>query len=172
MSGIDTDLLKMHLAGTVSFPPKHQGYGSVTVFTKGKKSKSITLVKIEQGLDHENCIARTVFSDDVKAVFEPQADSSCELVEGTWHAGPSQVEDFLNKKLDAGSTFEAVIFVGEDAQSLLETKVGMTAAECAEFYPPTPRKATAGSHYAMTRTGCTQTTGSDYPPPVSPPGGP
>lgn len=173
MSDIDPDLLKMHLAGTVSFPPKNQGYGTVTVFDKGKRSKSVTLVKIEQGVEHENCIARTVFRDDVKAVFEPKTSSSCELSAGTWHAGAAQVKAFIDKKQDADSSFEAIVFVSEDAQSLLETKVGMTAAECAEFYPPTPRKTTAGGHYAMTRTGCTQTACNDYPPPPIPgPGGP
>ena len=159
----DKDLLKMYLAGTIAFPPKHQGPASVTVFTEGQRAASVTLIKVEQELSHGVSISRTFFADDVKAIFEPKA--SADSTDGTWHAGAGKVSRFIEDKLAAASTkngsqsFTAEIYVREDASSLLETKAGMTAAECAEYYPPMPQERAAVSHYIVENTGCLQTTG-------------
>ena len=173
---MEADIKKIYFAGTIAFPPEHQGYGKVSVFSTGSRKSMVAYIKVEQELSHAVTIARTFFQDDVKAVLElPTQGTDC-ANDGIWHVGRAEVDKWVDNILDATGdevkTCKAIIYVSEQAQSLLETKAALTAAECAEYYPPMPQKSSRGSQYTIGKTGCL--VDDPYPtnPPVTPPGCP
>ncbi len=161
------DIQKMHLAGTVSIPPRLPGVAHLTFETSGKAFSQITLAKATQDVSAKVTMTRTFFLDDVKAIFVPAKGESCDLKNGEWHAGAKAVEKKIEGSVDKDG-FHGVIFVREDAQSLLETKAGLTAAENAEYYPPLPEDRSV-NQYNLRKVGCLHDEGCDFPEP--PPGG-
>lgn len=158
------DLQKMYLAGTVTVPPRLPGVSQLTFEVSGKAFSQITLVKATQEISPKVTITRTFFLEDVKAIFVPDAGQRCDLKNGQWFAGPKavsgKVEQFVGK-----DGFDGVIFVREDAQSLLETKAGLTAAENAEYYPPLPEDRSV-SNYNLKKVGCLHDECDDFPGPT------
>ncbi len=157
----DLDLRKMYLAGTISIPPSLPAKAAITVHSKGPFNKQILLLKATQEISQQVSVARTFFSKDVKAIFIPQGNR-CDLQNGEWHLGTVEVGDFIIQHLKSDG-FEGVLFVTENAQSLLETKAGLTAAENAEYYPPMPQDR-ARNDYDLKRVGCNQDECCDFPP--------
>lgn len=155
----ELDLRKLFLAGTVSIPPSLPGKASVTVKVQGPIDSQWFLVKATQEVSQQVSISRTFMGHDVKAIFVPTAGKKCNLKNGTWTLGPD-VRAFLDSKQENG--FQGVLFVTENAQSLLETKAGLTAAENAEYYPPMPQDR-SNSHYNLKRVGCGQDECCDFP---------
>jgi len=152
MSKSDLDLRKMYLAGTIAFPPRQQGQASVTVFSKTENRASIDLVKVEQKISDQVTISRTFFAKDVAAIVETDASQAT-----LWHAGSMGVTTLVKNKLDSDAgSFQGTVYVQEKAPSLLETSAGLTAAECAEYYPPVPQLRTGGSQYVLRKGGCGQ----------------
>lgn len=147
------DLLKMYLAGTIAIPAQ-PAKAKIAVEQQGSGRDGFYLVKAVQCVSAKVTVTRTFFQDDVKAVY----------ANGDWTAGESDVNRLLKEKLGE-RPFDGVLYVREDAQSLLETKAGLTAAENAEYYPPMPQERST-KHYNLSRgrTGCLHDECCDYPP--------
>ena len=161
------DLRKMYLAGTVSVPPRLPDVAHLTFETSGKAFSQITLVKATQEVSAKVTVTRTFFLEDVKAIFVPEKGKCGDLKNGKWHTGTKAIGKEIESSVDKEG-FDGVIFVSEDAQSLLETKAGLTAAENAEYYPPLPEDRSV-NHYNLKKVGCLHDECCDFPDP--PPGG-
>lgn len=155
----ELDLRKMYLAGTVAIPAA-PAKATVTVEQSGSGREGFFLVKAEQCLSAKVTVSRTFFQDDVRAIYIA-ADKSNKSK--GWTAGKAAVNGLLKKHLGENG-FDGVLHVREDAQSLLETKAGLTASENAEYYPPMPQERSSVGHYNLKRTGCLQDECCDYPP--------
>lgn len=161
----DLDLRKMYLSGTISIPPSQPAVAAITVESKGPFNKQILLVKATQEVSQRVSVSRTFFSKDVKAIFIPTACGKFDFQNGEWHLGTVEVGELIVKHLET-SGFEGVLFVTENAQSLLETKAGLTASENAEYYPPMPQDR-SHNNYDLKRVGCGQDECCDFPDPNS-----
>lgn len=157
----DLDFRKMCLAGTISIPPSLSQKATVTVESKGELGQQILLLKATQEMSQRVSVTRTFFSKDVKAIFVPTAGRACDLKTGQWYLGTVEVAAFVVKQRQFAG-FEGVLFVAENAQSLLETKAGLTASENAEYYPPLPQDC-SGGHYNLKKVGCGQDECCDFP---------
>lgn len=158
----------MYLAGTVAIPSL-PAKALLTFEKQGNGRDGFFLVRAEQNLSAKVTISRTFFAEDVRAIFEP--NKKCDK-DGTWTAGAEAVTALIKVHLGEKG-FSGVIYVREDAQSLIETKAGLSAAESAEYYPPMPQERSA-NHYDLRRIGCLHDECCDYPPvepPVEMPGG-
>lgn len=156
----DLDLRKMFLAGTISIPPSLPAKATVTLKLQGAINEQYFLVKATQEVSQRVSISRTFFGNDVKAIFIPTCGRKCDLRNGEWILGPADIMRYFEAKLTTG--FKGVLFVTENAQSLLETKAGLTASENAEYYPPMPQDR-SNSHYNLKRVGCGQDECCDFP---------
>jgi hypothetical protein len=78
--------------------------------------------------------------------FEPDDTDRVDLKNGKWYNAPevrSKVTAGLNKPAIKG-----IVYVRENAPSLLDVQAGLTAAESAEYYPPLPDDRSV-NHYSM-----------------------
>jgi len=114
----DKQKLRLALAGTVAFPPAGQGASSVAVSCCCDEC----YVTVETSTDRTS-VKRTFSSLDVRAVKKTKS--------GKWLIGEE-----LNDWLQCTNSTKGVVYVTENAQTLLEVSTGMTAAEAVEYYPP------------------------------------
>ena len=155
------DLQKMYLAGTVSVPPRLPGVAGLTFETRGKAFNQITLVKAEQDVSLHTTVTRTFFLEDVTALFVPDAGMTGDLENGKWYIGAKEISGQIEPHV-GGEGFDGVIFVREHAQSLLETRVGLTASENAEYYLPMPADRSV-PQYNLRNVGCLHDECDDFP---------
>ncbi|MEZ6130237.1 MAG: hypothetical protein R3C59_16250 [Planctomycetaceae bacterium] len=154
------DLRKMYLAGTVSVPARLPGLAALTFESIGKVNP-VTLVKARQDLSVHVTVTRTFFLEDIKVLWKPNAGCSGDLKNGKWFAGKKAINEEIEKQIGTDG-FDGIVFVREDAQSLLETKSGLTAAENAEYFPPMPQDLSVNS-YNLKKVGCLHDECCDYP---------
>ncbi len=141
--GIQQDNLRaMYLSGTVQFPPKFPDLAVVTYKTTDEAETcwSLLQVVVEQQLSPKVKITRTFFVEDVSAIFYPHAAAiakrePCDFCNGTWFVGGEVKRE---AECNTDDPVKAIVFVKENAKSLLEVTAGLTAAESAEYYPPLP----------------------------------
>jgi len=132
----------MYLSGTVTIPPRLPDVAEIAFRSLGKKDVVIATQKISPKL----IIKRTFFLADVTAIFLPTSFDAVDLTDGEWLEGKTLVG-----RADASLDKEAVkgiVYVRENAQSILELQAGLTAAESAEYYPPLPEDRSV-NHYDM-----------------------
>jgi hypothetical protein len=154
----------LHLAGTVSVPPTFPELGKLSldrgaccVAPHGKTAPADVLC-VEQELSPRVCICRKFLLSDVSAVFIPRDPGNVSLSDGSWLL-TGEINQLERMEASSGGGLLGIAYVAENAQSLLQVEVGMTAAESVEYYPPLPDDRSA-NHYQF--TDC---------PDVGPPGG-
>lgn len=150
-------LRSMYLSGTVSIPPHFPELAEISFGFGGKTSPQF-LVEATVDVSSKLTIKRTFFVDDVTCIFEPDDSTHVDLKKGKWYAGP-HVEALASTNANRGA-IQGILYVRENAQSLLEVQAGLTAAESAEYYLPLPDDRSV-NHYEMgkgcgaIRAGCT-----------------
>ena len=145
MPQTDERLKSMYLSGTVSIPPRFPELGDITFSFLGTKAPQL-LVEVTSVLSPKLTIKRSFFADDVSCIFEPDDTGSVDLNSGKWYNAPevrSKATAGLNKPAIKG-----IVYVRENAPSLLDVQAGLTAAESAEYYPPLPDDRSV-NHYSM-----------------------
>lgn len=142
MGSVQDKLRAMYLSGTVQFPPKFPELALVTYKSTSNSDTGSSLLQVvaEQRISPKVSITRTFFIEDVSAVFYPHAAAVAkrepvDYQNGTWFVG-----DDVQREAESNTDdpMQAIIFVKENAKSLLEVEAGLTAAESAEYYPPLP----------------------------------
>lgn len=151
MSKSPTQLRAMALSGTISIPPRFPELATISFETCDDGTHPM-LVVAHQKLSPKLSIKRTFFPIDVKSLFVPTSTTDVDFEKGEWFEGV-QLGQKANLMLDR-TKVEGILFVREQAQSLLEMEAGMTAAESAEFYPPLPEDRSV-NHYNMDPPGKT-----------------
>ncbi|PHQ34731.1 hypothetical protein [Rhodopirellula bahusiensis] len=149
MSKSPEQLRAMALSGTVSIPPRFPDLAIIS-FETCDNSTSPFVVVAYQKLSPKLSIKRTFFPSDLKCFFVPESTSHVDLENGEWFEG-NQLLKKAQLMLDS-TKVEGILYVREQAQSLLEMEAGMTAAESAEFYPPLPDDRSV-NHYNMNPSG-------------------
>ena len=134
------EYLRMLLAGTVTFPATFPQVGqlklsgeSLPVMTGGEAEPFLA---VTESPSPKVQLTRRVSLRYVRAVFLPRELKNVDYSQGTW-----LLADELAAAVKAGlhdSHNVGIAFVCEDAPSLLEVSVGMTAAESIQYYPPLP----------------------------------
>ena len=141
----DDRLRSMFLSGTVSIPPRFPDIADISFAYIGEKSPMLA-VEVTSELSAKLTIKRTFFIEDVTCIFVPDDEAVVDLKKGKWYQG----EEVSNKA--AGGTgktaMKGIVYVRENAQSLLDVQAGLTAAESAEYYPPLPDDRSV-NHYCM-----------------------
>ena len=141
-SEIKDQLRLMYLSGTVTIPPRLPDVADVTFTVLGKKDVIVATQKLSPKL----VVKRTFFKADVASIFIPSDPDNIDMTKGEW------LEDkVLSKRVDEcldKDPFKGIVYVRENAQSILELQAGMTAAESAEYYPPLPDDRSV-NHYDM-----------------------
>lgn len=154
MSMTEQQLRLMYLAGTVSIPPRFPDLADIT-FGKQDKLNGRVFVTATQTLSPKLVIKRSFFADDVTSIFVPCDASAVDFDNGGWFEGDllaNKVYQLINK-----GSLRGIVYVREDAQSMLHMEAGLTAAESAQYYPPLPEDRSI-DHYSMNpagrRAGC------------------
>jgi hypothetical protein len=131
----------MLLAGTVAFPSTFPELGVLSFECHAARADGVNdstgdVLKVEQFLSPKLTMTRTFLASDVAAVFLPAKPERVDLRDGKWLLG-----DEVAKIADASKCDHQVlgiVYVREQASTLLQVEIGMTAAESAEYYPPLP----------------------------------
>ncbi|MGB7347689.1 MAG: hypothetical protein WBD20_25930 [Pirellulaceae bacterium] len=146
MTRSSDELRLIYLSGTVSIPPRFPDVAQIT-FESGP-SRDTPLIVATHRISPKLVIKRIFFSCDVSAIFQPTADAPVDLENGRWFQG----EDLQFKAEDeiGQPAIEGIVYVRENAQSILEMQAGLTAAESAEYYPPLPDDRSV-NHYSMSK---------------------
>jgi len=136
----------MQLAGTVSFPPTLPNLVRIALVpataVQGKasdngKAASREMILTEQSVSARVMIRRYFSVADVTAIQASHGESSGGSGPGVWYLGQELTEGAMGNKL-RGPGVWGIAYVREQAQTLMQVDVGMTAAESAEYYPPLP----------------------------------
>lgn len=139
------------LSGTVSIPPRFPELATIS-FEKGDAVADPAFVVASQQLSPKLSIKRSFYAMDVKCLFVPNSTSQVDLEDGEWFEGEKLAQKAYSL-MNQGKV-KGILYVREQAQSLLEMEAGMTAAESAEFYPPLPEDRSV-NHYNMEPSGVT-----------------
>ena len=138
----------MYLSGTVSIPPKLPAVADIAFDRIGGK----LVAKATQKISAKLTIMRTFFIEDVASMFIPRDPDAIDMEDGRWMED-AVLRGFAQQNVGKAPE-KGIIFVREHAQSILEMKAGLTAAESAEYYPPLPDNRSV-DHYDMgDRPGC------------------
>lgn len=152
---VDKDELRaMHLSGTVSIPPKFPELAEISfAMVNGR-----CIVEARQDLSPKLVISRSFFIEDISSIFKPLSERCVDLRTGDFYED-AELETLAQKGLKKKKKpFRGILYVRENAQSVLKMTAGLTAAESAEFYPPLPNDRSV-NHYDMNPPG------QAYPPP-------
>ena len=144
----DDRLRSMFLSGTVSIPPRFPDIADISFAYIGEKSQMLA-VEVLSELSAKLTIKRTFFVDDVTCIFIPDDEAVVDLKKGKWYQG----EEVQNKATSEKNktAIRGIVYVRENAQSLLDVQAGLTAAESAEYYPPLPDDRSV-NHYSMDKS--------------------
>lgn len=138
----------MYLSGTVSIPPKLPDVADISFDRIGGK----LVAKATQKVSAKLVITRTFLIEDVASLFVPNKPDAVDMDQGTW------MEDAVLRGFAQHSVGKppekGIVFVREHAQSILEMKAGLTAAESAEYYPPLPDDRSVNHYDIPDRPGC------------------
>ncbi len=149
MSKTERQLRLMYLSGTVSIPPRFPDLAEIT-FTKNPLRGGRVFIVATQRLSPKLVIQRTFFAEDVMSLFIPNDVKSVNFEDGEWFEG-SMFENKVYESFDQ-KPVHGIIYVRENAQSMLEMEAGLTAAESAQYYPPLPEDRSV-DHYNMNPDG-------------------
>lgn len=144
MTRTTEQLRQFYLSGTVSIPPRFPDLAKIS-FEGGTSRRSQVFVVATQSISPKLTIKRSFFAQDVSSLFIPDETTNVDFERGTWFEG-IELEDKIFLSLD--KTEIGIIYVRENAQSVLEMQAGLTAAESAEYYPPLPDDRSV-NHYNM-----------------------
>jgi hypothetical protein len=133
----------MYLSGTVSIPPRLPDVADISFAKLGTEKMVVATQRISPKL----IIKRSFSRYDVKSIFVPIDSERPDLDKGEWFEG-DKLDDKINKEQGG----KGIIYVLENAQSILELQAGLTAAESAEYYPPLPDDRSV-NHYNMDADG-------------------
>lgn len=138
-------LRAMYLAGTVSLPPRFPDIAEIS-FSSDDSTRGPIFITATERLSPKVMIKRTFFAQDVMSLFLPNDVSQVDFKSGTWFEG----EVLAAKGYDSldRAPLRGIIYVRENAQSILEMEAGLTAAESAQYYPPLPEDRSV-DHYCM-----------------------
>ena len=146
-------LRSMYLSGTVSIPPQFPELAEISFSFEGAKSDELVVEAIVV-VSPKLTIKRSFFVADVSGIFEPNDPKGVNLKDGTWYAGTDvkvKARSIASSDSCNGKTIKGILYVRENAQSLLEVQAGLTAAESAEYYPPLPDDRSV-NHYEMEKS--------------------
>lgn len=155
MSSNEERLRAMFLSGTVSIPPRFPDTASIQFVGARGGPK---LVVVSHRLSPKVVLTRSFFLKDVTSIFEPDdCSETVDFESGEWYHRRSLKDLHRENRNDKDFSLEGIVYVRENAQSLLEVEAGMSAAESAEYYPPLPDDRSV-NHYSMDevpfRSGC------------------
>jgi hypothetical protein len=134
----------MYLAGTVAVPQTFPEVGRLSIEPKppeprpGEVNVGRDLLVVEHEISPKLVISRTFFLSDVAAVFLPHDARRVNLDDGTWLVGGDVAAFWHAVKNNSPAGRLGIAYVREQAATLMQVEVGMTAAESMEYYPPLP----------------------------------
>jgi hypothetical protein len=150
----------MSLAGTVAVPQTFPQLARLSIVANSPKRRSPEgqagryLLLVEHEISPKLTITRTFFLDQVAAVFIPADPTKVDFEDGKWFVGDDLAAAARGK---TSGTALGIAYVRENAATLMQVEVGMTAAESAEYYPPLPHDRTV-DHYRFEPLGTSAAT--------------
>jgi hypothetical protein len=134
------EYLRMLLAGTVTFPATFPEVGRLELCEAPLPLKNGAepeqFLTVTESTSPRVTLIRRVSIQNVRAVFLPNDPKHVDYSQGEW-----LLADEIASTLKNGmpfSQYNGIAFVHENAPSLLDVSVGMTAAESIQYYPPLP----------------------------------
>ena len=143
MSSTKSQLRLMYLSGTVSIPAQFPKVGTIAFGSIGSKNT----ISVTESDSPKVVITRTFFKSDVVSIFLPADSEKVDLEKGSWYED-SALDNLFEDNLDETLGSLGIVYVKENASSMLEVQAGLTAAESAEYYPPLPDDRSV-NHYDM-----------------------
>lgn len=144
----------MHLAGTVAVPQTFPDLGRLSIAPKPPHLSPDTphpgrdLLVVEHEISPKLSITRTFFLDEVAAVFVPDDPAAVRFAEGAWLVDGEILPGWTELRRNAASGLLGIAYVREQAATLMQVQVGMTAGESVEYYPPLPHDRSI-DHYRL-----------------------
>jgi hypothetical protein len=142
----------MQLAGTVSVPQKFPQLAmisfSVNETDTGEFDVDFTYLAVDHVINAKLRIRRSFRTSDVSAIFLPWNCDCVDLQNGEWFLGPEITKALPTVLENRGGIARGIAYVPEQAATLMQVEVGMTAAESVDYYPPLPDDRSV-DHYAM-----------------------
>lgn len=145
-----------YLAGTVAIPSSFPEVAKIVYRESVRFEDGGKLVDVLQSIEsnpHQN-IVRMVSLRDVVAVFvapdtDPNLMRRAWLDPCNWFTESEEIKAAIGKKQQNGTrrqrekgdhqTANGIVYVKENVRVLMQVEFGMTAADCAEYYPPALR---------------------------------
>ena len=142
----------MQLAGTVSVPQRFPQLAMISFAMNEADSSELdvdfTYLAVDHLINAKLRIRRSFRTSDVSAVFLPWNCDSVDLQNGEWFLGAEIIKALPTVLDNRGGTARGIAYVPEQAATLMQVEVGMTAAESVDYYPPLPDDRSL-DHYAM-----------------------
>lgn len=131
---------RLFVAGTVALPPRPI-VATLTLEDTGLAGPDDKIVCITQTRDPQDTISRRVLAKHVNAieVIEPPAPGAPQPSEPRkeWKLGRKAIEDYLVQAQTTLKLVQGTAYVTESASVSTSADFGVTAADSAEFRPPT-----------------------------------
>ncbi len=141
----------MQLAGTVSVPQRFPQLAMISFLTNatdaGEADVNLECLVVDHVINAKLRIRRSFRISDVSAVFLPQSNDCVDLQNGEWFLGGEITKGLPTALGNRGGTARGIAYVTEQAATLMQVEVGMTAAESVDYYPPLPDDRSV-DHYA------------------------
>ncbi|MHB0957700.1 MAG: hypothetical protein ACYC6N_14785 [Pirellulaceae bacterium] len=137
----DDEVRALYLGGTVPVPSPFPETGLITLckdaVRPGLEIRRSAL-RVTHTISAKLTITRTFLLDEVSAICITEGiDPKC----GRWLLGPA-IEKLLSHLQEScgksGEALRGIVHVRENAHTLMQVSVGMTAAESVDYYPPLP----------------------------------
>ncbi|MHB8973098.1 MAG: hypothetical protein ACYC3X_11820 [Pirellulaceae bacterium] len=137
----DDEVRALYLGGTVPVPSPFPETGLITLckdaVRPGLEIRRSTL-RVTHTISAKLTITRTFLLEDVSAVCITEG---ADPTRGRWLLGPA-IEKLMSCTQEScgkdGEPQRGIVYVREDAGTLMQVSVGMTAAESVDYYPPLP----------------------------------
>jgi hypothetical protein len=146
----------MQLAGTVSVPQKFPQLGRISFLMSltaaGETALRLEYLVVDHVINAKLRILRSFRTSDVSAVFLPRNSGDVDFENGEWFLGGEIAEALPAALGNCGGTARGIAYVPEQAATLMQVEVGMTAAESVDYYPPLPDDRSV-DHYSMASPG-------------------
>lgn len=139
MSLLCEQIRSMHLAGTVAVPPTFPELGRLSLSPKppepGPNDVRRHMFVVEHSVSPSVSISRTFFLDDVAAIFVPADPRAVRMDEGIWLLTEEIFPAWPPCPPDPEFGLLGIAYVREEAATLMQVDIGMTAAESVEYHP-------------------------------------
>lgn len=150
------------VAGTVPIPLRRPELAKLAVRRcKESTFETPTTTRYYFLIDHflapHLSIRRTFDLSDVRAVFLPRSAVDCDYESGSWFLEQEIGPALFAYRQQHGRAALGVAYLRENASTLMQVEVGMTAAESAEYYPPLATDE-RHNHYEFKKKGVWQST--------------